>query len=106
MAKRSASAQSPDALLLAQRLGLAVRHMRLRRRLTQAELAARAGIGANTLQRLERGDPGCALGNALEVLTVLDRGIAADLIEHVEADRPGRALEDARLPQRVHREPF
>lgn len=92
--------------MLSARIGAAVRQARLRRRLTQAELASRAGISPNTLQRLERGDPGCALGNVLELMVVLDQGLAEDVVVGIEADPNGRALEDARLPARVRNEHF
>ncbi len=85
----------------AERLGRAVKHARLRRRLTQAQLASRAGLGVATLQRLEGGDPGIALGSFLEVLLVLERDWAQDIVQLLEQDLPGRALELRRLPARV-----
>lgn len=83
------------------RLGEALKRARVRRRLTQAQLGERAGISSRTLRRLEGGDPGFALGSFLEVLAVLEPDWPDAFIDPVEADAPGRTLEDARLPRRV-----
>lgn len=99
--KRNAAAQSPETLQLLSRLGVAIRRARLRRRLTQLQLAERAGLSKQTMGRLEGGDPGIALGSFLEVLAVLERAWVGEFVEHLEADNPGRVLENSRLPQRV-----
>jgi transcriptional regulator with XRE-family HTH domain len=38
--------------------------------MTAADLAARAGISRSLLQRIERGDAGCAIGSVFEVATI------------------------------------
>lgn len=101
MAKKAALTLSPETLSAVKRLGESLRIARIRRRLTQAQLATRAGIGVSTIQRLERGDAGLGLGSVLEVLAVLERGWLEALIDPVHADDPGRALERRRLPTRV-----
>lgn len=101
--KRNAAQQSPETLSRMARLGEALKRARIRRRLTQEQLAERAGITSRTLRRLEDGDPGFALGSFLEVLAVLEADWPDLFIDPVEADVPGRTLEDARLPSRVDR---
>lgn len=64
---RPYSQYSLDALAL---LGQLVREARIARRLTAADLAARAGVSRSLLQRIERGDPGCAIGAVFEVAAI------------------------------------
>jgi transcriptional regulator with XRE-family HTH domain len=71
------------------------------RGLTQAQLADRAGIGRNTLHRLESGDGGVSSENLMRVLRAL--GILAQLsgaLDPYESD-VGRLRSDQRLPTRV-----
>ncbi len=44
---------------------------RLERKLTLAELAERAAVSRGLLQRIEQGDPGCAIGAVFEVASIL-----------------------------------
>jgi len=104
--KKKAAMASPDVLTLVLRMADAVKRARKRRRLTQRQLATRAGIGLQTVNRLERGEPGIALGSYLEVLSVLDEQWPRALLEVIDADRLGHALETARLPQRVKPDAF
>ena len=61
----------PQAREAAQVLGLQVAQARRERRLTAAQLAARANITPATLRKVERGDPSVALGTALEVAALI-----------------------------------
>lgn len=54
-----------------ERLGRTVRLARLRRNLSQDELAARMGVSRSSVVALERGSPGLALGILLKALTVI-----------------------------------
>lgn len=58
-------------------LGVRLRHARLRRRMNAKVLAARAGISARTLTRIESGDPSVAIRAYARVLGVL--GLETDL---------------------------
>jgi transcriptional regulator with XRE-family HTH domain len=72
------------------------------RGLTQLQLADRAGIGLNTLRRLESGDGSVSLENTLRVvraLGILDAFSRA--LDPYESD-VGRLRSDERLPERVH----
>jgi transcriptional regulator with XRE-family HTH domain len=65
-----------------------------------ADLAVRAGTSPSTIARLEKGDPGVAIGTLADILVVLglvDR--LADLID-VRKDDLGLALDAERLPRR------
>lgn len=64
-------------------LGERLRKARLRRHLSAAEVAARAGITRVTLHRAEAGQPAIAIGNLVKVLAIL--GLDEDL-EGVAAD--------------------
>jgi transcriptional regulator with XRE-family HTH domain len=59
---------SRDALKL---LAQIVRRGRIERRLTTQELADRAGISRGLVQRIERGDPGCAIGAVFETAAIV-----------------------------------
>lgn len=44
---------------------------RVSQRVSQAELAERAGISRALVARVERGDPGCAVGSVFEIDAIL-----------------------------------
>ena len=69
--------QTDDAVL--NELGKRLAHTRLERNLTQAELAAEAGISKTTLERIERGDT-VQINNFLRVLRALGQ---LDELDHV-----------------------
>ena len=79
-------------------LGERLRLARLRRRLSAATLAVRAGVTRSTLYRAEHGDPGVSLGTYASVLRVL--GLHADLDMVARDDVLGRKLQDLDLPVR------
>ncbi len=71
------------------------------RGLTQAQVADRAGVGANTVRRLEDGEGGVSLENTLRILRalgVMDALLSA--LDPYESDI-GRLRSDERLPRRV-----
>jgi transcriptional regulator with XRE-family HTH domain len=91
------SSKSRPAL---ERLGLDVRSARLRRGVAVADLAVRAGTSPSSVTRLEKGDPGVAIGTLADVLVVL--GLVerlADLID-IRKDDLGLALAAERQPRR------
>ena len=91
---------SPKARIALKRLGSDVRGARLRRGITVADLAARAGTSPSTIARLEKGDPGVGIGVLAGVLVVLGLvGRLADLID-IRKDDLGLALASEQLPQR------
>jgi y4mF family transcriptional regulator len=82
-------------------LAASVRSWRKLRGLTQAQLADRAGVGRETVIRMEKGDGAIGLETLLRVLHALGilDGFAA-AIDPYESDL-GRLRMGERLPQRV-----
>jgi len=68
---------------------------RLRRKLSAEQVSERAGIGTSTLWRIEKGDPGVALGNYFQVLVAL--GLDKDILKLASDDELGRKIQDAEL---------
>jgi len=58
-------------------LGETIRLERKRQGVTQAELAALAGVGVRYLRELEHGKPGCQIGHAFKVLATLGITVTA-----------------------------
>ena len=84
-------------------LGARIRLARQRRRLRQADLAARAGITTRTLRRIESGELGSGVGGYAAVLWAM--GLLTDLaaVADPDTDAEGRTLEAARRGERVRR---
>jgi DNA-binding XRE family transcriptional regulator len=83
------------------KLGRDIREARLRRRIPTAIVAQRASISRMTLFKIERGDPGVAMGLYATVLFVL--GLSGHLADIAAShrDAAGLQLEAERLPQRI-----
>ncbi len=65
----------PEALAHhAAQLGHLLARLRLARRVKQADAALRAGISRNTAYRMEKGDPGIAIGQVLRYLEAIAPG--------------------------------
>ncbi len=82
-------------------LGQDMRDARKRRRIPEAVAAERASISRTTLVKIEKGDPGVALGlyaTVLFVLGMVDR--LADLAA-ARHDALGLQLEEEDLPKRI-----
>lgn len=91
---------SPKSRNALERLGEDVRSARLRRSVAVADLAVRAGTSPSTIARLEKGDPGVAIGTLADILVSL--GLVerlADLID-IRKDDLGLALMTERQPRR------
>lgn len=65
---RPHSRYSQTALAL---LGRLIRAARIQRKMTAQELADRAGVSRGLVQRIEKGDPRCAIGAAFEAATIV-----------------------------------
>ena len=88
----------PQEQRLLSGLGERVKLARLRRKLSSAVVAQRAGISRTTLYKVEAGDPGATLGTYLRVLAVL--GLEGDISHLAADDKVGRKLQDlALMPQ-------
>jgi len=93
---------SPRVAQALAKLGADLRNARRRRRMPMAYAADRALISRSTLHKVERGDPGVSLGILATLL------VGYGMLERFETlmdgrwDRAGLAMEDARLPRRIH----
>lgn len=96
MASRPYSPYAVDAALL---LGERVRAARLGRHWSQEDLAGRAGVTANTLRKVERGDPSVALGTAFEVAALLNVSLFYNDSSRVTLELDRVAARNALLPR-------
>jgi transcriptional regulator with XRE-family HTH domain len=65
---------SPTLAAQAKSLGTALARLRIARSLKQDQVALRAGVSRNTAYRLEKGDPGIAMGQILRYLDAIVPG--------------------------------
>jgi transcriptional regulator with XRE-family HTH domain len=82
-------------------LGRDISIARRRRNMTIAIMAERAFVGRNTITRVERGDPGVALGIYATVLFVLGLADRLGALADPASDQVGLTLAEAQLPKRV-----
>ena len=99
--KISQSAALPPHLLdQATQLGRRLARLRLARGIKQTDAALRAGLSRNTAYRIERGDPGLAIGQVLRYLDAIAPGSTLlDLLS--ESDPALAALAARERTQRV-----
>lgn len=91
---------SPDQLRQAEQLGSAVARLRAARRVRQHDAATRAGMSRNTAYRLERGDPGIAIGQVLRYVDAIAPGLSlVDVLS--EQDPSLKALHAREKTRRV-----
>jgi len=83
------------------KLGHDIRDARRRRRIPVAIAAQRASISRTTLVKIEKGDPGVAIGKYATVLFVM--GMVERLADLADPknDSVGLQLEEENLPQRI-----
>jgi transcriptional regulator with XRE-family HTH domain len=85
----------PQEQILLSRLGERLKLARLRRKLSNAVVAQRAGISRTSLYKVEAGNPGATIGMYLRVMTVL--GLETDINTLAADDKVGRKLQDLAL---------
>ena len=85
----------PEHQRMLQTLGESLRLARLRRHLSAAIVAERAGISRNTLYELEKGSASSSISTLFLVLFVL--GLEKDILLLAKDDVLGRKLADAEL---------
>ena len=85
----------PQEQRLLSQLGERLKLARMRRKLSNAVVAQRAGISRTSLYKVEAGDPGATMGTYLRVMAVL--GLEGDLNGLAADDKVGRKLQDLAL---------
>ena len=85
---------SPRQLDECARLGQLLARLRLARRIKQSEAALRAGLSRNTVYRLEKGDPGLALGQVLRYLDAISP--SSTLLDLLSENDPALVALEAR----------
>jgi transcriptional regulator with XRE-family HTH domain len=94
----------PDDLAGAlKKVGADIRRARIRRGMTQEELAGRVMVNRRTLGQLEKGAPEVAVGILLRTLNALGIDESFKEIASPDMDKIGRTLEARRLPKRAAR---
>lgn len=92
---------SVNSIQIAKKIGADIEVARLKRRLTREELATRAMISRNTMQKIIAGDPGVSFGRYIQVLVVLNaKERLLGLISEVN-DTVGLNQDRGALPQRI-----
>jgi hypothetical protein len=84
------------------KLGADIKVARLKRRIPMALLAERAFIGLSTLEKIQKGDPGVAIGSYASTIFSLGMGTPFGDIVNPAEDEIGLTLEEERLPKRIH----
>src|SRR3972149_11007975 len=85
------------------KLGRDIRDARRRRRIPAAIVAQRASISRTTLVKLEKGDPGVAMGIYATVLFVMGMSERLADIADPKNDPVGLQHQEDHLPQRIPR---
>ncbi len=86
----------------AKKLGAALARLRIARGMKQDQAALRAGLSRNTAYRLEKGDPGIAMGQVLRYLEAIVPG--KTLLDFLSESDPALAALSAREQRRRARE--
>lgn len=68
---RQSAVLSPELLEQSAQLGQRLARLRIARGIKQSDAALRAGLSRNTAYRIERGNPGLALGQILRYLNAI-----------------------------------
>ncbi len=101
MPRKSKISESPPAAVqeALERLGENIRTARLRRRLTQGELARRVGVSRFVVADIEKGKPSTGIAAYLGALWVLGLLDQMDAVADPARDEEGIMLERARSPK-------
>ncbi|HWW32635.1 MAG TPA: helix-turn-helix transcriptional regulator [Steroidobacteraceae bacterium] len=92
----------PDQAAEARKLGSTLARLRIAHAIKQDQAALRAGLSRNTAYRLEKGDPGVAMGQILRYLDAIVPG--KTLLELLSETDPALAALSAREQRRRARE--
>lgn len=103
MPKSAQIAVHPPAEIetILRRLGRNIRIARLRREMTQAELAERVSVSRVLISQVEKGNPKTSIAVYLGALWVLGLLDELTVVADPDKDVEGRTLERLRYPQRA-----
>ena len=90
-----------DITTAVQRLGESIRLARIRRRMSQEQLAQACDITRKTLYALEKGNARTTVGTVFSVLWTLGLMSTAAALANPDTDEHGKTLEAARRPKRA-----
>jgi DNA-binding XRE family transcriptional regulator len=96
------AALAPSLAFEAKKLGAALARLRIARGIKQDQAALRAGLSRNTAYRLEKGDPGIAMGQILRYLDAIVPG--KTLLELLSETDPALAALSAQERRRRARD--
>ena len=82
-------------------LGSNITLARKKRKIRQEDMANRAAISVKTYRKIEKGDPGVAIGLYLAVLSIMDLDLPFSDLADPARDKIGLTLEKRALPERV-----
>lgn len=88
------------------KLGRDLAIARRKRRLSTSDMAARLFVTRDTLWRMERGDPGVAIGTIATATFILQLHERLANLAAPNSDFLGLDLEEERLPKRIRRKGF
>ncbi|MFO7596703.1 MAG: helix-turn-helix domain-containing protein [Desulfocurvibacter africanus] len=91
----------PDLEETLAKVGADIRRARIRRGITQEELAKRAMVNRKTIIQMEKGSPEVGMGILLRTLNVLGIDERFRDLASPELDKVGQALEARKLPNRA-----
>src|SRR5580698_3322644 len=97
-----AAVLTPSLASEARKLGARVARLRIARSMKQDQAALRAGLSRNTAYRLEKGDPGIAMGQVLRYLEAIVPG--KTLLELLSESDPALAALSAKEQRRRARD--
>lgn len=95
-----AAVLSEGLIAQAREVGLKFARLRRARQVKQADAALRAGLSRNTAYRIEKGDPGLAVGLMLRYLEAISPGASLESLL-LETDPALKALASREATQRV-----
>lgn len=97
---RRYSRENLEALEL---MGQMIRIGRIERKMSAQEMAERAGISRPLLRRIERADPGCAIGAVFEVATIAGVPLFESEPERLQERRSTLTEKLSLLPKRTRK---
>lgn len=94
---------TPSVRRAMNRLGADIQVARKKRRLSQKDFASKMGVSVATVQRLEAGEPGVAMGVVAMAFSALGAIQKFNEAFDVTTDEIGLVMDQGQLPQRVRK---